>query len=228
MSNPDPRVLVLLSGGLDSTVLTAEAVDKFGSANVEAISFNYGQRHERELRSAAFVARRYSLRHRIVVLDSIAPHLKSALVREIGSPDRTKIPEGHYADESMKATVVPGRNLIMLSIAAGIAESQGLKAVLYAAHAGDHPIYPDCRPEFYRAAEEAVKLGSGGGVRLSAPFIEIDKTAVVKLGAALHAPLEHTWSCYNGRQLHCGKCGTCVERIEAFELAGVKDPTTYE
>ena len=138
------------------------------------------------------------------------------------------IPEGHYAEESMKKTVVPFRNGIMLSIAAGFAESIGADAVTIAAHSGDHAIYPDCREPFMRAIGEAMEQGTYAGIKLLRPFIDMDKAAIARRGAELGVDFAETWSCYKGGEIHCGVCGTCVERREAFLLAGLQDPTVYE
>jgi 7-cyano-7-deazaguanine synthase len=148
---------------------------------------------------------------------------KSDLLRSGGD-----IPEGHYAEESMKKTVVPFRNGIMLSIAAGFAESIGADAVTIAAHSGDHAIYPDCREPFMRAMGEAMEQGTYAGIKLLRPFIDMDKAAIARRGAELGVDFAETWSCYKGGEIHCGVCGTCVERREAFLLAGLQDPTVYE
>jgi 7-cyano-7-deazaguanine synthase len=148
---------------------------------------------------------------------------KSSLMR-----DGVPVPEGHYEDESMKSTVVPNRNMILLSIATAWSIASGLQGVAYAAHSGDHAIYPDCRPAFADAMNEAIRLCDYSSQELVRPFVSLTKADIVRVGASLGVPFEKTWSCYNGRKLHCGKCGTCVERIEAFELAGVPDPTEYK
>lgn len=211
--------LVLLSGGMDSTALLAHVLAEHGA--VEAVGVNYGQRHARELDAAAAVATHYGVRFDVVDLTGVTGFLASAL-----TDHDAPLPEGHYADESMKATVVPGRNAIMLSVAAGIAASRGMDAVATAVHAGDHPIYPDCRPEFIAAIHDALLLATGVGVR--APFVHKTKTEIARIGHDLGAPLGLTWSCYAGGDAHCGRCGTCVERIEAYRDSGVPDPTTYE
>jgi 7-cyano-7-deazaguanine synthase len=148
---------------------------------------------------------------------------KSDLLRSGGD-----IPEGHYAEESMKKTVVPFRNGIMLSVATGFAESIGADAVTIAAHSGDHAIYPDCREPFMRAIGEAMEEGTYAGIRLLRPFIDMDKAAIARRGVELGVDFAETWSCYKGGEIHCGICGTCVERREAFLLAGLQDPTVYE
>lgn len=211
---------VLLSGGLDSTVLAAHAAD--GGGLGLAVSFDYGQRHRRELASAAQVASHYRVEHLVIDLRPVlgaCPPTSSAL---LGGID---VPEGHYAEATMAATVVPGRNLLMIAAAAAVAAGRGLTGVAIAAHAGDHPVYPDCRLEFLQAAGGA--LLTGYGLHLLSPFATLSKAAIVSLGATLGAPLDLTWSCYVGGDRHCGRCSTCVERIEAFTLAGVPDPTDY-
>lgn len=217
--------LVLLSGGMDSTALASELVYGHGATNVQAIGIHYGQRHATELTSAARVAHRLNIRYDVIDLSVLAKSLNSALTGS-GTP----VPEGHYAADNMAATVVPNRNAIMLMVAVGVAASRGLEAVYTAVHAGDHPIYPDCRPEFVEAANEAAQLGTAGmgDVEIRAPFVDISKADIVTRGTAVGAPFHLTWSCYQGGAEHCGKCGTCVERAEAFHLAGVPDPTRYE
>jgi 7-cyano-7-deazaguanine synthase len=161
---------------------------------------------------------------------------KSLLLPDLGdllkgsslTDDSVELPEGHYAEESMKATVVPNRNMILLALAGGYALSSGFDTIAYAAHAGDHFIYPDCRPEFAEAMEKALGLADWNDLSLYRPFVDMTKADLVKLGKELESPLGMTWSCYAGMDIHCGKCGTCVERKEAFELAKVPDPTKYK
>jgi len=222
MSKP----IVLFSGGLDSTVLLWSL-----RPEVKAISFNYGQRHSKELISAERICILGEVEYAIVDLAHSDGIMESVfdLISSGSQTGNQPVPEGHYAEESMKATVVPNRNMIMLSIATGWAVSTDSTKVLWAAHAGDHAIYPDCRPEFLDAMALAIKTGNAWSpVELEAPFIRKTKAEIVELGAELHAPLDQSWSCYKGGILHCGKCGTCVERREAFQLAGVVDPTEYE
>jgi len=210
--------MVLLSGGMDSTAALAMLSH---DGPVEAVSIDYGQRHARELAAAGDVANHYCVPWCVVDLREWGAMVPSALTDH----DR-ELPEGHYADESMRATVVPGRNAIMLSVAASIAAARGLETVVTAVHAGDHPIYPDCRPAFIAAMDEGLRQGTGVGV--FAPFVNVSKTEIARLGADAGAPFALTWSCYAGGDVHCGRCGTCVERREAFEESGVPDPTTYE
>ncbi len=215
------KAVVTLSGGLDSTTLLFWAAKRY---DVSALTFDYGSKHNRHEQSAAKeIVRRLNIRHTIIKLPFINNFFKSDLLRSGG-----EIPEGHYEDSSMRSTVVPFRNGIILSIAVGYAESIEAKTVFYAAHAGDHTIYPDCRPEFLKAISEAGRLGTYLGVEIQDPFIRMSKKEIAILGRELDVPFEITYSCYKGGKLHCGRCGTCVERKEAFQLAGIADPTMYE
>jgi 7-cyano-7-deazaguanine synthase len=219
-------VVVTVSGGLDSVTLAHE-LDSDG-AELTLLSFDYGQRHRREIGFAARCAERLGARHVVADLTSVGQLLSGSALT-----DRTvDVPDGHYTDESMKATVVPNRNAILLSIATGLAVATGADTVATAVHAGDHPIYPDCRPAFVDAFDHMARVANSGfadqNFRVVAPYIALSKAEIVGRGAALGVPFEETWSCYRGGDAHCGRCGTCVERREAFELAGVPDPTAYE
>jgi 7-cyano-7-deazaguanine synthase len=220
---PDPSldVCVLLSGGMDSVTAFYDALEKWRV--LACLSFDYGSKHNhREIPCAAFHAASRGIPHHVVALPFIGETFASDLLRSGG-----EIPEGHYADENMKRTVVPFRNGIMLAIAAGFAESAGAAALVIAAHAGDHAIYPDCREPFMRAMGEAIAEGTYARIRLLRPFIAMDKAGVVRRGAELGVDFAETWSCYKGGEVHCGACGTCIERREAFVLAGLPDPTLY-
>lgn len=166
---------------------------------------------------------RLGIRHITINLDFMHQYFKSSLLDGADA-----IPEGHYAEENMKSTVVPFRNGIMLAVAAGVAESNGLKNVLIANHAGDHTIYPDCRPEFINAIDQATQAGTFVNVRVLAPYTNISKTDIAKRGKTLGIDYTETWSCYKGGDKHCGRCGTCVERKEALAGAGIEDHTEYE
>jgi 7-cyano-7-deazaguanine synthase len=216
------KALVLFSGGLDSTVLATQL--KAEGAETRLLSIDYGQRHARELKRAEQIAEYLELPHRVLRLPDLGPLLGGSSLTD----EKVELPEGHYAEESMKATVVPNRNMILLALAGGHALSIGFDTIAYAAHAGDHTIYPDCRPEFADAMETALGLADWEKLSLHRPFVHLSKTDLVKKGAKLGAPLHLTWSCYAGREIHCGKCGTCVERKEAFALAKIADPTDYE
>lgn len=215
------KVVVILSGGLDSTTLLYWAKREY---EVSALTFDYGSKHnERERIAAKKIAYRLNVPHTIIDLPFVDELFKSDLLRSGGA-----IPEGHYEDASMRKTVVPFRNGIMLSIAVGYAESIEATIVLYGAHGGDHAIYPDCRPEFLKSMAEAGRVGTYIGVDIKDPFMNLKKKDIVALGKDLHVPFEITYSCYKGGEKHCGTCGTCVERKEAFQLAGIVDPTVYE
>ena len=216
------KYVILLSGGLDSTVLLWHLLDE--GHQVSALSIDYGQRHRRELDAAAALAAERGVPYRVADLRVLGEFLAGSAL----TSDEIDVPHGHYNDESMKITVVPNRNMLMLSVAAAWAISSSADCIAYAAHSGDHVIYPDCRPEFVRALGQAIALADWRKVRLETPFLKLSKGDICKRGAALGAPLAKTWSCYGGGELHCGRCGTCVERIEAFQLAQVLDPTAYE
>ncbi len=216
------KAVVLFSGGLDSTVLTKHLMHE--GAELYLMSLNYGQRHQKELEHSSRIAHKLNLAHRILEFAA----LKDLLGGSSLTDESIDLPLGHYAEDSMKATVVPNRNMILLSLAAGFALSIGFDTIAYAAHAGDHTIYPDCRPEFADAMEQALGLADWKKLDLHRPFVDLCKSDLVSLGFRLGAPLEDTWSCYAGGSLHCGQCGTCVERKEAFALAKVPDPTQYE
>jgi 7-cyano-7-deazaguanine synthase len=213
------KTLLIYSGGMDSTVLLYWL--KFMGRDVSCLGIDYGQRHGKELLHAAELAEKNNVPFRVADLSALRPLLGGSSQTD----DTVEVPEGHYAAESMKLTVVPNRNMIMLAVAAGHAVSLGCDTVAYAAHAGDHAIYPDCRPEFATALDGALALADWKPVRLERPFIQFTKSDIAKLGRLLLAPLQDTWSCYKGGELHCGRCGTCVERQEA--LAGF-DSTRYE
>lgn len=197
------------------------------ASRLSLVSFDYAQRHRRELVAARAVAARLDAPHMIIDLRSVGALLTGSALTD----PSVDVPQGHYSDESMTRTVVPNRNAIMLDIATGIAVVQGADAVAFGAHGGDHPIYPDCRPEFVEAFTAMVRVANAGFLssrfRVVAPFLSLTKSEIVRIGARLGVPFELTWSCYEGGNFHCGRCGACVERSEAFTLAGVKDPTIY-
>ena len=216
------KCLVLLSGGMDSVTalhVTAREHDIIGT-----VSFDYGSKHNaKEIPMAAWQATQLGVKHEVITLDFVNQLFASDLLKSGGD-----IPDGHYADENMKRTVVPFRNGIMLAIACGLAESREADALVIAAHSGDHAIYPDCREPFMQSMAGAMKHGTYVGVELLRPFIDCDKAEIVRRGHALGVDYAHTWSCYKGHEIHCGTCGTCVERREAFLQAVVLDPTEYE
>lgn len=216
------KTVLIYSGGLDSTV--ALYLLKSQGYEVKALSVDYGQRHKKEIEFAKYHCRKLGIEHQVADLTSIT-HLLAGSSQT--SPD-VAVPDGHYAEESMKLTIVPNRNMIMLSVAIGWAVSQKADSVAYAAHAGDHAIYPDCRPEFAEAMNEAAQLADWHQVSLLRPFVQWSKADIAAEGQRLGVEFELTWSCYKGGLSHCGTCGTCVERREAFALAGITDPTLYQ
>lgn len=215
--------LVVCSGGLDSVTLAHKLAAEGGP--IRLLSFDYGQRHRKELDFARACARRLGAPHDVVDISAAG-----ALLTGSALTGGVEVPEGHYAEETMRLTVVPNRNAIMLAIAFGVAAGAGAGAVAAAVHGGDHFIYPDCRPGFVAAFEAMQRQALDGvaEVRLVAPFLHGTKADIVAEGARLGVPFAETWSCYKGGARHCGRCGTCVERREAFERAGVADPTAYE
>jgi len=213
--------LLIYSGGLDSTV--ALYLLRSQGHDVACLSFDYGQRHGKELIAAVSICEQLNVSHTVIDLTTISGlFVGSSLTSDL------PVPQGHYEAENMKATVVPNRNMVMLALAGAMAISGGRDAVVYAAHSGDHAIYPDCRSEFIEAMRTAFGLCDWSELELVAPFHEMTKADIVRVGVKLGVPFDKTWSCYNGRQLHCGLCGTCVERREAFQLTGAPDPTRYE
>ena len=215
------KVIVLCSGGMDSVAALHWAARHHTVA--AAVSFDYGSKHNaREIPFAAEHARALGVPHTIIPLDFIANLFASDLLKTGGA-----VPEGHYEDKTMRQTVVPFRNGIMLAAAGGLAESLGAEGLVIAAHSGDHAIYPDCREDFMRAMADALRLGTYADIQLLRPFIALTKGQIVLEGAKLGVDFARTWSCYVGGDVHCGKCGTCVERREAFQLAGLPDPTIY-
>ncbi len=217
------KTLVICSGGLDSVTLAYKIAAEHDLLGL--ISFDYGQRHKKELDYAARAAKALNVTHDILDISMIG-----ALLSGSALTDDIDVPDGHYAEESMKITVVPNRNAIMLSIAYGIASSRGATAVATAVHGGDHFIYPDCRPEFINAFQTMQDHALEGlsEIKLYTPYIERTKADIAADGAKHNVPFADTWSCYKGGDLHCGRCGTCVERREAFHLANVSDPTQYQ
>lgn len=214
------KSLIILSGGMDSVTLLYDKKDEIAVA----VTFDYGSNHnKREEEFAKYHCNELGIEHIIIPLTFIHDYFKSSLLEGASA-----IPDGHYEDETMKSTVVPFRNGIMLSVACGLAESRELEKVLIANHFGDHAIYPDCRKGFIDAMSEAMKCGTYKGITIDAPYTTIAKTDIAKIGKSLGIDYSKTYSCYKGGEKHCGKCGTCVERKEALRDAGIEDPTEYE
>lgn len=214
------KSLIILSGGMDSVTLLYDKKDEIAVA----VTFDYGSNHnKREEEFAKYHCNELGIEHIIIPLTFIHDYFKSSLLEGASA-----IPDGHYEDETMKSTVVPFRNGIMLSVACGLAESRELEKVLIANHFGDHAIYPDCRKGFMDAMSEAMKCGTYKGITIDAPYTTITKTDIAKIGKSLGIDYSKTYSCYKGGEKHCGKCGTCVERKEALRDAGIEDHTEYE
>ena len=212
--------VIIVSGGMDSITLLYDRREEIALA----ISFDYGSNHNaREIAYAEMHCKRLGIEHITIPLDFMHKYFRSSLLEGADA-----IPEGHYAAENMKSTVVPFRNGIMLAVAAGVAESRNLTKLLIANHGGDHTIYPDCRPEFISAMDSATNAGTYVGVRVVAPYTNITKGDIARIGKKLGIDYAETWSCYKGGEKHCGKFGTCVERKEALAYAGIEDTTEYE
>lgn len=212
--------LMVLSGGMDSVTMLHEFHERIALA----VTFDYGSNHgTREMKMAQLHCQRLGIPHKVISLPFIHEMFHSSLLEGADA-----IPEGHYADENMRSTVVPFRNGIMLAVCAGLAEDSGLAHVMLANHAGDHSIYPDCRPEFVEAMSKAVQSGTYTKTDVWAPYTLLTKADIARRGAAMGIDYAETWSCYKGGDVHCGRCGTCVERREALAEAGVKDTTVYE
>jgi 7-cyano-7-deazaguanine synthase len=220
------KAIAIVSGGMDSVTL-AHLLHSEGYA-LHLLSIDYGQRHRKELEYARLCAQRLNAEYNVVDLSGINVLLKGSALTD----NTIEVPEGHYAAPNMGITVVPNRNAIMLAVAYAAAVAENAEVVAFGAHGGDHFIYPDCRPAFTEAFDQMQKLAVEGfgnpKLRLYTPFINGGKHDIAAIGTKLGVPFAETWSCYKGGEKHCGKCGTCVERIEAFHLAGVPDPTEYE
>lgn len=215
-------VVVIYSGGMDSFTLLHKA--RADGLNVHAISFNYGQRHVRELDCAQEVCQQLGVRHKIIDIRAMSDVMAgSALTSET-----INVPEGDYQEDSMKSTVVPNRNMILLALATGYAVTVDASAVWFGAHGGDHAIYPDCRPEFVEKMDAVCKVANYQPVAVEAPFMRFTKADILALGLQLNLDYSHTWTCYNGRNKACGRCSSCVERLQAFAEHQQQDPIAYE
>lgn len=216
------KTLVICSGGLDSVSLAYKVAAEHELVGL--ISFDYGQRHRKEVGFAARAAQALCVPHDLIDMTAIGAFLSGSALT-----DDVDVPDGHYAEDNMKVTVVPNRNAIMLAVAFGVAAAKDAEAVATAVHGGDHFIYPDCRPGFIEAFQKMQDQALEGyaDVKLYTPFVHVPKSEIVVEGAKVNTPFADTWSCYKGGETHCGRCGTCVERREAFHIAGVEDPTEY-
>ncbi|AWY00863.1 7-cyano-7-deazaguanine synthase QueC [Marinomonas primoryensis] len=215
------KVVVVYSGGMDSFTVLNTAIQN--GLDVYALSFDYGQKHSKELEVAAQVCRTLGVSHKVVDITAI-----NSLMANSSLTGDTKIPEGHYEDDSMKSTVVPNRNMVLLSMAIAYAVSLEAGKVYYGAHSGDHHIYPDCRPEFVDAMNAVSKIANYQSVEIVTPFLYSSKGDILKAGLSMNLDYANTWTCYNGREKSCGKCGACCERLDAFREQGKTDPLDYE
>lgn len=215
------KAICILSGGVDSTTLVYKLIKE--GFKVEAITFFYGQKHDKEILSSMDTCSKLGILQEIVDISSVFKGIGGSALT-----DGTPIPHGHYEEESMKSTVVPNRNSILLNIAMAYAISKDIQIVAYGAHAGDHAIYPDCRPEFLEKIKELAKVVDYKPIDIFAPFINKSKSEIVKQGIDLKVDYSLTWTCYEGKKLACGKCGSCVERLEAFKDNKIKDPIEYK
>ncbi|WP_285500693.1 7-cyano-7-deazaguanine synthase QueC [Actinokineospora sp. NBRC 105648] len=234
MNTPDasaehrhPRhTVVIASGGLDSTVLAYWLAAR--GSRLTLLSFDYGQRHRVEVNYARGIAELLGSRHEVIDLTSLGVLLTGSALTNETMP----VPDGHYTDTSMATTVVPNRNAVMLDIAVSVAIALRADAVAFGAHAGDHTIYPDCTPTFVDRFSRSVAAANDGllpeGFEVLAPFVSMSKTDIVRIGTALAVPFARTWTCYRGQDTHCGTCGSCVERREAFRDNDINDPTVYQ
>jgi 7-cyano-7-deazaguanine synthase len=215
------KVVVIYSGGMDSYTVLNKAMQQ--GYDVHAVSFNYGQRHSKELLFAKKVCEQHNIEHKVVDISSI-----NQLIGGSALTDDIDVPQGHYQEESMKTTVVPNRNMIMLSMAVGYAVSIEAEAVYFGAHSGDHAIYPDCRTEFVDAMNDVCKIANYQAVEVRAPYLAASKTDILREGLAMDLDYNDTWTCYNGQEKACGKCGACQERLEAFSENNTIDPIDYQ
>ena len=221
MSHSTNAAVVVFSGGMDSDTVLHKALKD--GLKVFAVSFNYGQRHSKELVAASNVCKALNISHKVVDISAINQLIAgSSLTSDID------VPEGHYEQPSMQQTVVPNRNMILLSLAVGYAVSIEASKVYYGAHSGDHAIYPDCRPEFVDKMNAVCAIANYESVEIVTPYLHNSKIEILADGLAMGLSYENTWTCYNGRALACGKCGACQERLEAFAENKVADPLDYE
>jgi 7-cyano-7-deazaguanine synthase len=219
--NINNKVVVIYSGGMDSFTVLNRAI-KDGK-EVFALSFDYGQRHVKELQCASDVCKSLNVPHKVIDITTI-----NQLLAGSSLTDDIEIPEGHYEAETMKSTVVPNRNMILLSLAVGYAVSVGAAQVYYGAHSGDHAIYPDCRPEFVEKMNDVCQIANYEAVEIFSPYLTVTKSDILTDGLKMALDYSQTWTCYNGREKACGKCGACQERLEAFSDNNVVDPIAYE
>lgn len=218
------KAVLIYSGGMDSfTLLHHILASGLARSDIATLTFNYGQKHVKEVEYAKHVCAELGIEHKVVDISAI-----NSLLGGSSLTDDIAIPEGHYEADNMKSTVVPNRNMILLSLAIAYAVSLEADTVYYGAHSGDHAIYPDCRPEFVQKMDEVSRIANFQPVAISTPFVDMSKIDILARGMDLGLDYTHTWTCYNGREKACGKCGACVERLEAFSSNQQVDPIPYE
>ena len=216
------KVVVIYSGGMDSYTVLHKAIKQ--GLTPYALTFDYGQRHIKEIDVARSVCQELGVNHKIIDISAINQLIGGSSLTD----NSIEVAEGHYQEENMKSTVVPNRNMILLSLAIGYAVSIGAEQVYYGAHSGDHAIYPDCRPEFVAKMNEVAAIANYEKTEIFSPYLNSNKIGILKDGLAMGLDYSKTWTCYNGREKACGKCGSCVERLEAFAANGLSDPVAYE
>ena len=214
------KIIVVYSGGLDSFTLLNEAIRS--GKDVSALSFDYGQKHKKELHFVEKFCAQDSIDSKIVDVSSI-----KELFQGSSLTDEIDIPKGHYEDDSMKSTVVPNRNMILISLALGYAVTKEAEEVWFGAHADDHAIYPDCRPEFVEKMDSVARIANYSPIAIKAPYITMSKTEILAIGLNMQLDYGLTWTCYEGKELACGTCGACHERLESFAANNVIDPIKY-
>ena len=215
------KTVVVISGGLDSTTLLYDLMDK--QHEVKAVSINYQQKHAKELRFAESICNNLGIEHRLIEL----PGLTQVLGNNALTNSDVEVPSGQYENGTIQITTVPNRNMIFLSVAIGWAATLKFNGVAFGAHAGVHTNYPDCKPVFADAMNAAAMVCDWDPICVYSPFIEFTKADIVRRGIELSVPFEKTWSCYRGGEFHCGSCSTCQDRIAAFEQCGARDPVKY-
>ncbi len=216
------KVVVIYSGGMDSYTVLHKAVQQ--GLTPYALTFDYGQRHVKEIEVARSVCQELGINHKVIDISAINQLIGGSSLTD----NSIDVALGHYQEETMKSTVVPNRNMILLSLAIGYAVSIGAEQVYYGAHSGDHAIYPDCRPEFVAKMNDVAAIANYEKTEIFSPYLNSDKIGILKDGLAMGLDYSKTWTCYNGREKACGQCGSCVERLEAFAANGVSDPLPYE
>jgi|TARA_B110000438_G_scaffold303165_1_gene363478 7-cyano-7-deazaguanine synthase len=214
------QIILVYSGGLDSFTLLNQAMDM--GHDVSTISFDYGQKHKKELDCVKRFCLEKAIDHKIIDISSIKEIFSGSSLT-----DDLDIPKGHYEDESMQSTVVPNRNMILISLALGFAVTKEATEVWFGAHSGDHAIYPDCRPEFVEKMDAVAKIANYSPIAVKAPYISKSKSEILEIGLSLNLDYSFTWTCYEGKELACGSCGACHERLESFSDHNVTDPIQY-